>query len=137
MPFITILRQEDAGPVRVVAGEARSSTRLAPSEEGTFGAAADPVMFEREVPDSTLALERLREALASSLVAGTEDTYDCPVPVLIRTLEMVAGELWPTRRVRCGDCYQYFKVPWPDRHRMYLVCPHCRNPVLNPAWDSA
>lgn len=95
------------------------------------------VLFERDVPEGAAVLNRVAELLASSAVPGKANRYTCDPRLAVRAVELAVSALWPTRRLQCPDCHQHFVIPFADRRRMYLACPHCHNPMLNPAWDSA
>lgn len=136
MAFISILKPLDSNQLRIVASEERIAPEQHPNPEGVFVEDPNPVVFQREVPEPRTLLNRLDEFLASSKIEGSQDGFDCPVPVAIRAIEVAVADLWPTRRLQCPDCHQYFVVSYPDRHQMYLACPHCQNPLLNPSWDS-
>jgi hypothetical protein len=137
MAFVSILRTADNDQLQIVASEERTRPEQQPTAEGVFVEVPDPVVFQREVPDPQALLNRLAELLASSKVEGSQDTFVCPVPVAIRAIEVATAALWPTRRLQCPDCHQHFVIPYPDRRQLYLACPHCHNPLLNPSWDSA
>lgn len=134
MPFIAILTTDQPDEIRIVVASAPLDPGHHPGPDGRFVEDPIAVLFQREVPEGEVLRLRLEQLLASSRVAGTEDRYACPVPIAVRAIEVAAAELWPTRRLRCTDCGQYFAVPYPERHRMYLACPHCHNPLLNPGW---
>jgi hypothetical protein len=95
------------------------------------------VVFQREVPDTAALMARLRLVLAKSRVESEENTYDCPAPIAIRAIEITVAELWPPNRLRCSDCQHYFVTSIAETGRMYVACPHCYNPMLNPRWSSA
>jgi len=99
-----------------------------------LGRRADAVGRENE---SGFPVSKLHVVLAGSRVATELGAFDCPVPVAIRAIEIAAAELWPPNRLRCADCQQYFVAPIADARRMYVACPHCHNPMLNPRWNSA
>jgi hypothetical protein len=137
MAFISILKSPDSEALRIVASEERLVPERPPGPDGTFSGGPDAVAFQREVPSPEALLNRLQELLASSRVESSEDTFLCPVPIAIRAIEVAFADLWPTRRLRCPECQKYFVVPYAERRHMYITCPHCNNPLLNPSWDSA
>jgi hypothetical protein len=137
MPFVSIHQPPGSEVLRIVVSEERAAARQMPGEEGTFVPSPDPVLFQREVPDTRGLLDRIGGYLASSRVAGSEDGFTCPVPLAVRAIELASADLWPTRRLRCPDCQQYFYIPYQQRQRMYLACPNCHNTLLNPGWDTA
>lgn len=125
--------------LRIVRGAPAAALRLvaAPGGHGAEEPADGEVLFEREVPEGRAVLNRVAELLSSSAVAGHADSYACDPRLAIRAVELAVAALWPTRRLQCPDCHQYFVIPYAERRRMYLACPHCHNPLLNPGWDSA
>ncbi len=136
MGYIAILQRPGAAVLRIVGSEAPPSTTVpAPGAElpgGTW-----EVALEREVPDPGALEVRLQALLASSRVPESAGLYECPLPLALRALELAVESLWPSRRLRCPDCQQYFLLPWEERRRMYLRCPLCRSVMLNPGWDTA
>jgi len=137
MPFVSILRTVGSENLRLLVSADRFTSSQVLTPEGTFVDGPDLVVFQREVPDPALLLTRLHTLLASSRVGESEDQFSCPVPLAIRAIETAVTDLWPTPRLRCQDCQRDFIIPYADRRRMYLACPNCHNPLLNPSWDSA
>ena len=132
MPFVSILAAPGNAHLLVV-GSAVPVTDPQPlTPEGTFGERPRIVVYQREVPDPAPVVERLHAVLATSRVAGEVDAYDCPATVAIRAVEIATSELWPPNRLRCQDCQHYFVPPIAEMQRMYVACPHCHNPMLNP-----
>ena len=136
MPFVSILAAPGDDYLRAVATSEPMKVAQPLTAEGRFGERPLIVVFQREVPDPSLLLERLGTTLASSRVADEVNAYLCPAPFAIRALEHAVAELWPPNRLRCADCRHYFVVPIAEHRRMYVACPHCHNPMLNPRWDS-
>ncbi len=135
MGYIAILQSPGSAVLKIVGSEAPQGATPAGEAPGLDG--GWEVAVERRVPDPRLVEVRLRELLASSRVAGSETLYECPLPLAIRALELATEALWPSRRLRCPECHQYFLLPHEERRRMYLRCPLCRSVMLNPGWDSA
>jgi hypothetical protein len=137
MPFVSILAAPGHQYLSIKASPQPVTVAQPLTAEGTFGDRPQIVVFQREVPDPSPLLARLQTVLASSRAEHESDAYDCPVPVAIRAIEIAAAELWPPNRLRCSECQQYFVAPIAEARRMYLACPHCHNPMLNPRWNSA
>jgi hypothetical protein len=138
MAFIAILKENlPEDQFRIVATEERLAPPPVLHDDGTFSPSPDPVLFQREVPDPQAVLAQLHGLLATSKVEGSEDSFTGPIGFAIRAIELSYASLWPTRRLRCPECHQYFMIPYDERRAMYLACPNCHNPLLNPAWDSA
>lgn len=137
MPFVSILAALGHDHLHIVASPDPIAVPQPLTPQGTFGERPRQVVFQREVPDPAPLLAKLRVVLATSRVEAESDAFDCPVPVAIRAIEIAAAELWPPNRLRCPDCQQYFVAPIAEARRMYLACPHCHNPMLNPGWSSA
>ena len=132
MPFVSILAAPGNAHLLVL-GSAVPATDPQPiTEEGRFGERPRIVVYQREVPDPEPVIARLHEVLATSRVAGEADAYDCPATVAIRAVEIATSELWPPNRLRCQGCQHYFVPPIAEMQRMYVACPHCHNPMLNP-----
>lgn len=137
MPFVSILAAPGDEYLRISGSPVPVTVPQPLTVHGTFGDRPLIVVFQREVPEPPLVLARLQTVLASSRVEGDPDAYSCPVPLAIRAVEIAVSELWPPNRLRCSDCMQYFVAPIADARRMYVACPHCHNPMLNPRWSSA
>lgn len=137
MPFVSLLATPGRDHLRVTASATPLVMPQPLTPEGTFGERPQIVVFQREVPDPESLLTRLETILASSRVPSEKNAFDCPAPIVIRAIEIAAAELWPPNRLRCSDCQHYFVAPIAEAHRMYVACPHCHNPMLNPRWNSA
>ena len=132
MPFVSILAAPGNAHLLVL-GSAVPVTDPQPiNEEGMFGERPRIVVYQREVPDPAPVIARLHAVLATSRVEGEADAYDCPATVAIRAVEIATSELWPPNRLRCQGCQHYFVPPIAEMQRMYVACPHCHNPMLNP-----
>lgn len=132
MPFVTILAAP-GNPHLLVVGSAVPVTDPQPiTAQGTFGERPRIVVYQREVPDPEPVISQLRTTLATSRVEAEPDAYDCPATVAIRAVEIATSELWPPNRLRCQYCQHYFVPPISEMRRMYVSCPHCNNPMLNP-----
>lgn len=137
MPFVAILTGAEHDHVRVIATEQPVSITQPLKPDGTFGERQQVIVFQREVPEPGLVLDRLRESLAAFRTGDEQDLFACPVPQAVRALEVAVAQLWPLRRIHCPDCQHHFLPAIREARRMYLACPHCHNPLLNPFWDSA
>ena len=138
MAFVAILKDTGADDqYRIVATEERLVAPSQLTEDGTFAPNPDPILFQREVPDPEALLIQLQGLLASSRVEGSPDLFSGPIGNAIRAIELGYSSLWPTRRIQCDDCRQFFMIPYAERRAMYLACPNCHNALLNPAWDTA
>jgi hypothetical protein len=136
MAFVFILAAPGHEHLHITGSSEQLAIPQPLTPQGTFAERPQLVVFQREVPDPAPLLARLDVVLAGSRVPGERDAFDCPVPVAIRAIEITADELWPPHRLRCPDCQQYFIAPLSQARRMYLACPHCHNPMLNPRWGS-
>ena|SRR5512136_1697134 len=137
MPFVIVLAMPGHDHLHIAASVDPPAIAQPLSSQGTFAERPQIVVFQREVPDPAPLMAKLHVVLAGSRVATELGAFDCPVPVAIRAIEIAAAELWPPNRLRCADCQQYFVAPIADARRMYVACPHCHNPMLNPRWNSA
>jgi hypothetical protein len=137
MPYVSILAAPGDEYLRITGSPEPVTVPQPLTPLGTFGDRPLIVVFQREVPDPAPVLDRLRTALASSRVENERDAYSCPAPLAIRAVEIAVAALWPPNRLRCGECKHYFVAPIADARRMYVACPHCHNPMLNPRWSSA
>lgn len=137
MPFVSILATPGYDYLRLAPSADPVAIPQPLTDDGTFTDRPVLVVFQREVPDPATLLTRLQTVLATSRVESEKNAYDCPVPIAIRAIEIAVAELWPPNRLRCTDCHQYFVAPIGEARRMYLACPHCHNPMLNPRWNSA
>lgn len=137
MAIISVHKSPGTDRLRLVATAARIPLARAPRPDGTFAEPPVDVVYERDVPEAEPLLVRVEDMLASSRVPGEPHCYSCPAPLAVRAIELAVEALWPTRRLQCPDCQKHFVIPHAERRRMYLACPHCHNPLLNPAWDSA
>jgi hypothetical protein len=137
MAFVSLLTTPDTDHWRIVATAEPVTVPQPLTPEGTFGDRPHLIVFQREVPEGAPLLERLYAALATSRVDPSGDIFACPAPLAVRAIEVAVAELWPPHRVRCPDCQYGFVAPHEERHRMYLACPNCHNPLLNPGWNSA
>ena len=137
MSFVYIMAMPGHDHLHIVTSPDPASIAQPLTPQGTFAERAQIVVFQREVPDPAPLLARVQVVLAESRVATEEGAFNCPVPVAVRAIEIAAAELWPPNRLRCADCQQYFVAPIADARRMYVACPHCHNPMLNPRWNSA
>ncbi|HXG45135.1 MAG TPA: hypothetical protein VNJ71_10305 [Gemmatimonadales bacterium] len=136
MGYIAILTRPDRAVLKIVGSDERLSEAVPPPAPEPGGAGWD-VAVERQVPDPGVLETRLQELLASSRVPESASLYECPLPLAVRALELAVESLWPSRRLQCPECHQYFALPWDERRRMYLRCPLCRSVMLNPGWDTA
>jgi uncharacterized CHY-type Zn-finger protein len=137
MPYLSILAAPGDDYLRAMATDEPVKVPQPLTPEGRFTDRPLIVVFQREIPDAPALLERLRTVLATSRVESETDAYACPATLAIRALEVAAAELWPPNRIRCSDCQHYFVTAIADSRRMYVACPHCQNPMLNPRWGSA
>jgi hypothetical protein len=137
MAFLSILTLPDSPHLRIVASAEPVAIPQPVMPDGTFGERGQLVVFQREVPEAEPLLADLHAALASSQVAPADDVFDCPVGLAIRAIEAAAQRRWPPNRAWCPDCQRSFVAPYSAAQRMYLACPQCHNPLLNPRWDSA
>ncbi|HWA58253.1 MAG TPA: hypothetical protein VG692_13420 [Gemmatimonadales bacterium] len=137
MPFVSILAAPGENTLEIVTTPQPVRVPHPPSAEGTFGPKSPIVVFQREVPDPDAVLARLRIVLGDARADRSRDVYACAAPVAIRVVEVIVAELWPPNRLVCQDCKRHFVAPIAEARRMYLACPHCHNPMLNPRWDSA
>jgi hypothetical protein len=137
MPFVYVQAMPGHDHLHISTSPERVSIAQPLTPQGTFAERPQIVVFQREVPDPAPLMAKLHVVLAGSRIATEADAFDCPVPVAIRAIEIAAAELWPPNRLRCPDCQQYFVAPIADARRMYVACPHCHNPMLNPRWNSA
>lgn len=136
MGYIAILQSPGSAVLKVLVSEEPVS-EAALAREGAPAVANWEVAVERRVPDPRAVEVRLQELLASSRVSESASLYECPLPLAIRALDLATEALWPSRRLRCPECFQYFLLPYEERRHMYLRCPWCRSVMLNPGWDSA
>ncbi len=137
MPYVSILALPNTDQLRVVATSQPVAIAQPLNPDGTFGPRPEVVVFQREVPDPVPLLDKLHAALASSRADPTADVFVCPVPEAVRAIEVAVEQLWPPYRLHCPDCQFSFVAPFQQSRHMYLACPRCRNPLLNPCWDSA
>jgi hypothetical protein len=137
MPYISIVTDPGDDHLRVVISPQPLAIAQPLTPQGTFGERPQLIVFHREVPDAEPVMDRLRVALGSSRVGSRSDTFSCPVPEAVRAIEVAVAQLWPPHRVHCPECQHSFAPPHGEARRMYLACPHCHNPLLNPFWDSA
>lgn len=137
MPYVSLVAYPGRKYLRMVISEVALTSAQPVSEDGRFGDRQEIIVFQREVPDPARTVERARELLATSHVPEDDRSYDCPAPIAVRAIELAAAELWPPNRIRCADCQHYFVAPIAESARMYVACPHCQNPILNPRWNSA
>lgn len=137
MPYVSLVAHPGRNYLRMVSSDAPLKAAQPLTPEGRFGDRPEIVVFQREVPDPGPVLARSREILATSQVADEDQAYDCPAPIAIRAIELATAEFWPPNRVRCPDCQHDFVAPIAESARMYVACPHCQNPILNPRWNSA
>ncbi len=137
MPFVAILTAAAHDQLRVVATDHPVTIAQPLKPDGTFGERPEVVVFQREVPEPERVLDRLRESLAAFRTGTEANLYACPVPQAVRALEVVVAQLWPLHRLHCPECEHDFLPAIRESRRMYLACPRCHNPLLNPAWDSA
>lgn len=133
MPFVSILAAPGDSYLRITATPEPVALPQPLAPSGMFGERQRMVVFQREVPDPPRLLARVAELLASSRVAADSDAYSCTAPLAIRAVEIAVAELWPPNRLRCSECRQYFVTPIQEARRMYVACPHCHNPMLNPS----
>ncbi len=137
MPYISILTAPGQDRLQIVASRETPRFSQPIAVDGTFGGRPQMVVFQREVPDPDAVLQKVRTALATSQVQEDPSLFQLSAPDAIRTLEECVAELWPPNRLFCQACQHHFVAPIAEARRMYLACPHCHNPMLNPRWDSA
>jgi hypothetical protein len=137
MAFISILTAPADEHLRIVATAEPLVIPQPLAPDGTFLERRQLIVFQREVPDIEPLLEQVKAALATSRADPAGDAFSCPVPLAIRAIEVGVARLWPPHPVMCPVCQRRFVAPHGESRRMYLACPHCHNPLLNPRWDSA
>ncbi len=137
MPFISIVTVPGYDHFEIVASSDPLTFAQPVGAEGTFDSRAHVVVFQRDVPDPVGVLSKVQTALADNRVRTETSTFACSAPTAIRAVELAVAELWPPTRLYCQDCQHHFVAPIREASKMYLACPHCHNPMLNPRWDSA
>lgn len=137
MPYVSVLAAPGQDYLHITASPEAVSVRQPLSPNGTFSDRELIVVYQREVPEPLLVLAKIQDVLASSRVTTETSAYACPAPLAIRAIELAVAAVWPPNRLRCSDCRHYFVAPIAETGRMYLACPHCHNPMLNPSWNSA